>query len=151
VEIMIRIAEEFSGALCGPVGGYGLDIEVFLRERNPLVFSVNRRGRSENKVSYSILFADLQQDDRPPQVDILIEKGLFNRGPDPCPGSQVDDEVDPIFLEDPEEMVVVSNISREELELVGEVSSDSLHILDFYIGIIKAVEVVEADHRVSFS
>jgi hypothetical protein len=144
---MIRITEEFTGPFSGSVRGDGLDIEVLFLERDPLVFSINRGGGGKNEVFDSVGFAGFQEDDRSTDVHILIEKGLDNGRSHPGPGRQVDDEINPVFLEDPFNMIGVSNISCNEFKEIREFLSHPFCILNFYIGIIEAVKVVEANDR----
>jgi hypothetical protein len=93
IEMMIGIAEEFTRPFGGSVRGDGLDVEILLRERDSLIFSINRGGRREGNVFDPRFFATFQEGKGSPDVYILIEQRLFNGGPYPGTGSQVDDEV----------------------------------------------------------
>jgi hypothetical protein len=51
-----------------------------------------------------------------------------------------------MFSERLVEMLGVSNIPCDELKQLWELLFHSLHIFDLYVGIIKAVKIVEANH-----
>jgi hypothetical protein len=146
IKMMIRIAEEFTRPFGGSVRGDGLDIEVLFRERDPLVFSINRGGGSKNEVFDFIRFTSFQKDNRSTDVYILVEEGICNRGPYPSPGSQVDDEINSVFLEDPFKVIRLSDIPCDELKQVLKFLYHPFRIFDFYIGIIKAVKVIKTNH-----
>jgi hypothetical protein len=143
--MVIRIAEELAGPFGGSVRRDGLDIEVLFLERNPLVFSVNRRGRGKNEVVDSIGLASFQKDDRSADIHILIEERVGNGGSHPCPGRQMDNKFDLVFLEDPFQMIGISNIPCDELKEVRKFLCHRLHVLDFYVGIIKAIKIIDAN------
>jgi len=146
IEMMIRIAEKLSGPFGRSVRGDGLDIKILFREGNPLIFSIDRGRGRKDEVFDSMGFAGFQKDDGSTNVHILVKKGIGDGRPHPSPGSQVDNEINPMFSERLLKMLRVSNIPCDEFKQFWELLFHSLHISDLYIGIIKAVKVVEANH-----
>jgi hypothetical protein len=144
--MMIRIAEKLSGPFGRSVRGDGLDIKVFFRERNSLIFSVHRGRGRKDEVFDSMGFAGFQKDDGSTNVHILVKKGIGDGRPHPSPGSQVNNEVNLVFLKDSLQMLRVSNIPCDEFKQLRELLLHSVDILNLYVGIIKAVKVVEANH-----
>jgi hypothetical protein len=148
---MIAITEKFSSLFGGSIGGDGLNMEILFGERDSLTFSINRRGRSEDKVFDSKLSASLQKDDRPSDIHILVEERIRDGGSYPGSCSQMDDEVNSILTENLMEMITISNIACDEFKLGWKFSRQSLYVLDLGGGIIVGVEVVETNHMGPFS
>ena len=63
----------------------------------------------------------------------------------------MDDEVNSGFLEGLLEMFAISNIASDKFKLAREFSYQPPYVLDFDIGIVEGVEVVEANHMDPFS
>jgi hypothetical protein len=144
--MMIRIAEKLSGPFGRSIRGDGLDIKILFREGNSLIFSINRGGRGKDEVLDSIRFAGFQKDDGSANVHILVKERIGDGRPHPSPGSQVDDEINLVFLKNPLQMLRISNIPCDEVKQLRELLLHTLHIFDLYVGIIKAVKVVETNH-----
>jgi hypothetical protein len=143
---MIRITEKLSSPFGRSVRGDGLDIKILFCEGNSLVFPINRRGRGKDEVLDSMGFTRFQKDDGSSNVHILVKEGIRDGRSHPSPGRQVNNEINLSFLKNLFDVIRVSDIPCDELKKLRELLFHSLHILDFYVGIIKAVKVVEADH-----
>jgi hypothetical protein len=119
---MIGVTEEFPGPLGGSIRGDGLDIEVLLGEWGFPGFPINRRRGGEDEVFHSKLFAAFQEHNRPSNIDILVKQGICNGRPHPCPGCQMDDQVNLRFLEGLVELLATSNIAGDQFKLAREFS-----------------------------
>jgi len=145
VKMMIGIAEEFTGPFGRPVRRDGLNVEVLFGERDSLIFSIDRGGGGKDEILNSVFSTGFQKNNRPANVYILVKKRIGNRGSHPSPGSEVNNEVNLVLLEDPIKVLGISNISSDQFEQLWKFLGRLLHIPNFYLGIVKAVEVVEAN------
>ena len=91
IDVMIDVAEGFTGQLAGGVRRNDREHRVAFRERHLGVHAIDRGGRGEQRLFHAMPPRRFQHVDRALDVDLLEKFRFIQAGPDAGAGRQMDD------------------------------------------------------------
>lgn len=140
-EVVIGVADEFGGALCGGVGRDGVVNGVGFGEGDFFVVAVNGRGGGEDEARDAVLDGGVEEQRGADDVDVAIEGRLGEGGADAGAGGEVDDEVEFSGGEYFVEQRAVADVAFDQR--VGGVAEVRGDVFAFDARVVVVVEVVE--------
>lgn len=144
VNMMVGVAQGFAGQLAGGVGGDGLEDGVVLAEGNLCIDAIDGGGTGDGDFFHLPLSGGLEDIYGALDVDPLVEGWLFEAGPNPSAGGEVDDLIKLSAGKDLFDLLGNGQVALDEGEGFGE----RLDVADVALldrGGIKIIEIVEGD------